>query len=264
MSAWYQSKVKYGLLVGDKVKDVAEIYLHEACDFGEVETQCKTHLQTRIKRPKVNAIAESTHGEVIFYRGTHDDRVFADPFFHVGMDTGEKYTYLIPAKDAKEAMARAIKAHGYGDETSIFELKRTLILAVWHPHNELWQGDWWNRMDILLEAKKHSWDIKPDTQQEDLFNDDGTAKQPAAPAPDFKFPELDEATRIAAELAQRKMTTPALRNKASQEEPVAVEAEDLENGSEPEEEFHQAKLIEAGKQNLIGPPSRKRKPKTEA
>lgn len=251
MSTWYQSKVKYGQTIDGKVKTVSELYLHEAVNFGEVELQCYEHLKTRIKGPNVDAIAKSTFGEVVFFKGTHDDRVLADPFFKVGIETGEKYSYLIPAKDAKEAMARALKAHGYGEPHNVFELKRTEVLAVWHPKNELWQGDWWNRMEMLKDAKKHSWDLN----QESMFNDDGSAKMPdwstekttteTPKVPPFTVPEPDEATRIASELARRKTTTPALRNMdvAGATEPTVVEAEDLGNGYEPEEVFHEAKFI---------------------
>ncbi len=178
MSTWYQSKVKYGQMVDGKVKVVTEAYLHDAVNFGEVETQCYEQLRTRIKDMNVDAIAKSTLGEVVFYAGTSPESWTADPFYKVGIDTGEKYSYLVPAKDAEEAIARAIKAHGYGEKKQITEVKRTEILAIWHPHNELWQGDWWNRMELLLDAKKCSWDLN----QTEAFNADGSAKGSEASA----------------------------------------------------------------------------------
>jgi hypothetical protein len=175
MSTWYQSKVKYGQMVEGKVKVVSENYLHDGVNFGEVETQCYEGLKTRIKDMNVDAIAKSTYGEVVFYKGTSDQSYVADPFYKVVIDTDGKYSYLIPAADAEQAIYRAIKAHGYGERTNISEVKRTDVLAVWHPHNELWQGDWWNRMELLLELKKCSWDLN----QTEVFNTDGSAKKPS-------------------------------------------------------------------------------------
>jgi hypothetical protein len=172
MLTWYQSKVKYDQLNGDKNKTVSEPYLHEAVNFGEVEKQCYEHLKKRIKDPNVDAIAKASFDEVIFYAGTTPDSFTADPFYRIVIESGDKRTYLIPAKDAEQAIERALKAHGYGDAHNVFEVKRTEILAVWHPKNELWMGDWHNRMDLLLEQKKHSWDIN----QSSLFDEAGNAK----------------------------------------------------------------------------------------
>jgi hypothetical protein len=209
MSTWYQSKVKYGLMVDGKVKTVSELYLHEAVNFGEVEKHCYENLRTRIKYPNVDAIAKSTYGEVVFYAGTRDEDWDVDPFYKIGIETGEKYTYLIPAKDADEAIARTLKAHGYGERKQIFEIKRTDVLAIWHPHNELWQGDWWNRMERLLEAKKCSWDLN---QTEIPFDPEPTR-------PDNEQPESDP----------NAITAMVVRSGVE-----SVEAEDLGNGYDGE------------------------------
>jgi hypothetical protein len=181
MLTWYQSKVKYDALNGDKTKTVSELYLHEAVNFGEVEKQCYEHLKTRIKDPDVDAIAKAPFDEVVFFAGTRLDEFDADPFYRVGIDSGEKALYLVPAKDAEQAIERALSAHGYGDAHNVVEVKRTEILAIWHPNSELWQGDWHNRMERLLERKRHSWDLNQtelDFNGKDNDQDDDNDDQP--------------------------------------------------------------------------------------
>ncbi|MBO0947554.1 DUF4494 family protein [Fibrella forsythiae] len=281
MSKWYQPKIKYTALIEGKSKVVSEPYLFEGVNYGEVEKNCYEALRTRIKGPDVDTIAKSSLGEPVFYAGTREDSFEADPFWRVGIETGEKYVYLVPAKDAEEAISRALKFHGYGERKSVFDIKRTDILGVWHPKNELWQGDWWNRMELLLEQKKCSWDIN----QTSLFNADGAVDPETGevfnkPA-DFVAPQETEEQRIARELDERKTNVPAVRNVGvGSVETLAVEAEDMENGVEPEH-FHEARLIEtpqlgpgtdinanseqkypAGKSKAKAKPKKEVKPKT--
>src|SRR5438128_355741 len=101
MLTWYQSKVKYEIEANEKRKMISELYLHEAVNFGEVEKQCYERLKGRIKDPDVDAIGKAPFNEVVFYSGTTDSGYTADPFYKVGVDSGEKYVYLIPACDSK-------------------------------------------------------------------------------------------------------------------------------------------------------------------
>lgn len=169
---WYQSKVKYETVVEGRTKTITESYLHEAVNFGEVEKHCYENLKTRIKHPNVDAIAKANVGEVVFYAGTSDSSYVADAFYRVAITwSDDKSAFLVPAKDAEQAIERALKAHGVAQVGDVKEVSRTDILAVWHPHNELWRGDWWNRMELLAELGKKSWDI----DQTEIFNEDGTA-----------------------------------------------------------------------------------------
>ncbi|WP_020603303.1 DUF4494 family protein [Spirosoma spitsbergense] len=188
MLTWYQPKVKYEALDGDTRKTLTELYLFEAVTFGDVETQCYEQLKTRIKDPDVDAIAKAPFGSVIFFSGTTQEW-FTDPFYRIGIKWGDdKDLYLVPAKDAEQAIERALSFHGSAEASHIVEVKKTEILAVWHPKNELWQGDWHNRMERLKEAKKHSWDLS----QSDLFNADGSAKT------DSEMDDLLQATTVSA------------------------------------------------------------------
>ncbi|UFH52526.1 DUF4494 family protein [Spirosoma sp. KNUC1025] len=173
MLTWYQSKVKYDQLIEGKTKTVSELYMHEAVNFGEVEKHCYEHLKKRIKDPDVDAIAKAPYDEVIFFKGTEADSIIASPFYRIDLNwLDDKSCYLIPAKDADEAIDRALKYHGSADASHVTGVKKTDIQGVWHPNNEQWQGDWHNRMDLLLTLGRHSWDIN----QSELFNEDGTAK----------------------------------------------------------------------------------------
>ncbi|MBD2753817.1 DUF4494 family protein [Spirosoma validum] len=173
MLTWYQSKVKYDQTVEGKIKTVSELFLHEAVNFGEVEKHCYEQLKRRIKDPDVDAIAKATYDYVVFFSGTDDHATIPDPFYRIDLNwLDEKTSYLIPAKDAEQAIERALAQHGSADASHVTNVKKTDIQSVWHPNNELWQGDWYNRQDMLKELGRHSWDIN----QSELFNDDGSAK----------------------------------------------------------------------------------------
>lgn len=160
MLTWYQSKVKYEQSVDGKIKTVPELFLHEAVNFGEVEQHCYEHLTKRIKSPDVDAIAKAPFDAVIFYKGTDDISIIGHPFYRIDINwLDAKSVYLIPAKDAEQAIERALDYHGNADASHVTGIKKTDIQGVWHPHNELWQGDWHNRMDLLLALGRHSYDI---------------------------------------------------------------------------------------------------------
>ncbi|AKD55053.1 DUF4494 family protein [Spirosoma radiotolerans] len=178
MLTWYQSKVKYEIEANEKRKMISELYLYEAVNFGDVELQCYEHLKSRIKDPDVDAINKAPFSAVVFYSGTTDEWL-TDPFYRIGIKWGDdKDLYLIPARDPEQAIERALKYHGSAEKIHVNEIKKTEILAVWHPHNELWQGDWHNRMERLKLAHKHS----PDYNQTEMFDTDGKANQEGSTA----------------------------------------------------------------------------------
>jgi len=222
MLTWYLSKVKYKATVEGTIKTVTEEYLHQGVNYGDAETQHYSTLKTRMKAIDVDGLTKARYDDVVFYSGTSEEWK-TDPFFSVVIDTGgEKTKYLVPASDPQQAIKRVLKAHGYGEAKDVKEIKETKLLGVWHPHNELWQGDWWNRMERLLEQKKCSWDIN---QTEMNFEKSADGDQSTKPdsTPPFKMPEPTEAESISAELAKRKATVPALVIEVH-------EAEDLQNG----------------------------------
>jgi Domain of unknown function (DUF4494) len=170
---WYQSKVKFDTITDGKTKTVSELFLHDAVCFGEVEQHCYEHLKKRIKDPNVDAIAKSPFDAVIFHKGTDDVSLLPHPFYRVDINwLDDKSAYLVPAINTKEATDRALAYHGTADISHVTGTKKTEIQAVWHPHNELWQGDWHNRQDLLLGLGRKSWDLN----EEELFEKDGKAK----------------------------------------------------------------------------------------
>jgi len=161
MLTWYQSKVKYETITDFKNKTVSELNLHEAVNFGEVEAHCYEQLKQRIKGPDVDAISKAPYDAVIFYKGTDDHSLVPAPFYRVDINwLDEKACYLIPAKDAEQAIERALDYHKNADASHITGVKKTEIQGVWHPNNELWQGDWHNRQELYLQLGRHGVDIK--------------------------------------------------------------------------------------------------------
>lgn len=179
MLIWYLSRAKYGALVDGKDKLVTEQYLHRGVIYGDAETQCFETLRTRLKTMDVDNMNKPGYDEVVFYSGTADENaLLGDPFFQVNIKAGgEKRNYLIPARDANQAITRGLKAYGWGEAKNVVSVKQTDILGVWDPHNELWQGDWWNRMERLAECRR----VSRDLNQTEAFNPDGSAKTDTEP-----------------------------------------------------------------------------------
>ncbi|GAB3881420.1 DUF4494 family protein [Spirosoma agri] len=176
---YYKSKIKYSALVDGEAKALTEIYLHEAINYGEVETQCPEILKTRIKTFDEDTIAnigKIKFAEVIFHPMAEDD-AFWQVKVTVFDEKKRSWACLVPALDyiaAGQRVSDYLKGSLLPYE--IADVKKSDILAVWHPKNELWQGDWYNRMERLYDEGKREvghnqldidFDSKADEDDED-------------------------------------------------------------------------------------------------
>ncbi|QHV96323.1 DUF4494 family protein [Spirosoma endbachense] len=157
MAIWYKSKIKYSALVDGEAKPQNETYLHEAINYGEVETQCPDILKTRIKtfdEDTVDTIGKIKFAEVIFHPMQEED-AFWQVKVTVFDEKKRAWTCLVAALDYIEAGQRVCDyLKGSLLPYEIADVKKSDILAVWHPKNELWQGDWWNRMERMYDEGK--------------------------------------------------------------------------------------------------------------
>jgi len=160
---WHKSTVKYR---DRKRKTVTEHFLHHAVSFCDVEAQLVECLRGRVSEYDCSAVARIRFAEVVY----NNSRL---PFyatkirFQEGDDKTRTETYLIPAESPSDAEER-IKHHLGRDlrDFTVEDTDMTKILGVWHPHAEIWKGDFLNRMEERKEEGKHTADIN----QLSLFN----------------------------------------------------------------------------------------------
>ncbi len=212
---WRKSKIKYDALVNGEPKTQTECYLHDSVSLGEVEQQCAEHLRVRIKNPDVDAAAKVKYAQVIFFPMQDEDAFYEVKTLEY--IEGKKYTstYLLPALTTIEAEQR-LKDH-YKNMVIPWEIvavKKSDIMAVWHPHNEIWKGDWHNRMERYADEGKQ----EAGYNQMDMFNSDGTAAQS-----DDEQPKSENTTTT---LVKATPLDVLIQNGVQ-----AVEAEDLDNGT---------------------------------
>lgn len=153
---WRKSKVKYDALVNGEAKTQSEFYLHDAVSFGEVEAHCAEHLRSRIKNPDVDAVSKVRFADVLFFTMQEEDAFYE--IKTVEFSDGKKYTYnyLLAALDTIEAEARLKERFKHTIiPWEVVAVKKPDIMAVWHPIINIWQGDWYNRMDRYYDEGKY-------------------------------------------------------------------------------------------------------------
>lgn len=162
---WIQSKVGYEMLVDGEPKQVTESYLHHAVSFADAENQCFEHLKSRITEMDVKALNALKIGtsDVLFHAFQEGDSFWkVKTKYQTETLTGKAKTvyvsFIVPALDDREASERVRDNVSRSLMTyEIINVDVTTILAVYMPHNDIWEGDWANRMDDLeAQGKKSS------------------------------------------------------------------------------------------------------------
>lgn len=178
---WRKSKVIYNQFVNRELKSTTEAYLHFSISLGDVEAQCAEKLKKRIRSgiEMVDGAAKVKLTHVIFHPMQQEDHFYEMKIAEWVDDKKSTYTYLVPALSPKQAIER-ITAF-VGDSVRVWRVtaqKESDILAVWKASDELWTGDWYNRMDRYDDEGKHDRGTsveEPEEQeppQMDLFDDD--------------------------------------------------------------------------------------------
>ena len=184
---WIQSKISYEQLVDGEPKQVTESYLHDAVSFADAEVQCFEHLKARINELDVTALSRVKIGrtDVLFFAFQEGDSFWkVKTKYQTETFTGKAKTvyqsFILPAIDDREASER-VRAEVASSLVAyeIINVDVTPIRAVYMPHNEIWEGDWKNRMDDLDAQGKRS----SHHNQLDLFdgnNEDGDMGGPVS------------------------------------------------------------------------------------
>lgn len=171
---WRKSKIIYDGKLNGEYKELTECFLNESVSLGEVEAQLAKELQPRIKSgiQVVEAAAKINLADVVFYPMQEDD-FFWSVVVHEWVNAKRKaYTYIVPALDYTQAGERMEEyLEDFSNPWRIHKVAETDILAVWHPNNELWIGDWRNRME-RLESMGRSEVVYE--KQGELFKKDGS------------------------------------------------------------------------------------------
>lgn len=161
---WIQSKISYEMLVDGEPKQVTESYLHHSVSFADAEQQCYEHLKSRITEMEVKALSALKIGtsDVLFHAHQEGDSFWkVKTKYQTETLTGKAKTvyetFIVPALDDREASERVRDSFRSSLMTrEIINVDVTTILAVYMPHNQIWEGDWANRMDDLLAQGKKS------------------------------------------------------------------------------------------------------------
>ncbi|ARK13074.1 DUF4494 domain-containing protein [Fibrella sp. ES10-3-2-2] len=161
---WIESKIAYTMLVENEPKPITESYLHQAISFADAEGQLYEHLKKRITELEVKALKRVPIGQtdVLFFAFQEGDSFWkVKTKYQTETFTGkaktEYETFIVPALNDREASDR-VKGHLKGSlvEREIVNIDVTTILAVYMPNNQIWEGDWLNRMDDLEAQGKKS------------------------------------------------------------------------------------------------------------
>lgn len=149
---WRKSKIIYDGKLNGEYKELTECFLNESISLGEVEAQLAKELQPRIKSgiQVVDGAAKIKLADVLFFSMQEDD-FFYEIVVHEWVNAKRKaYKYVLAALDYDQAGKRMEEyLENFKNPWRIHTVKETDILAVWHPQNELWIGDWRNRMERL-------------------------------------------------------------------------------------------------------------------
>ncbi len=152
---WLKSKIQYP----SRSETLTESYLHDALTYGEVESTCPELFISRIPHltptDHIDEIAKVKFIYDVLFFPLQDE----DSFWKVKVRVLDvkKYTivYLVAAVSDREASSRVSdQLKDWLTPWKIIAVDETDILAVYRPNNELWSGDWYNRMERLADEGK--------------------------------------------------------------------------------------------------------------
>lgn len=233
MSTWYSAKVKFMMLVEGRHKTVTELYLLNCISHGDVEATCAEILASRIKHPNVDVIAKQHLSDVYKMNDGPLSEVEGDFYLvKVACDFGESKTvdkHLVNADSPAQAEARVKdRLKGVLFDYEITHADKTQFLGVYDKDNIVWVEDFRKRQeDLEAQGRKEAnYD-----QQEINFDK----------KPDSDQPQSDP----------NAITAMVIRSGVE-----TVDAEDLENGFEPEanEDLRPIAELQAGDPNLLEAP----------
>ncbi len=203
--------------VGPKGKDITEDHIVNADRGKDAEALLMEKLKPRVNRFIALSTTIAGYTDIPFYKGSDFLIGKADRFHEVTVDlTDHKAIYLIPAHSHAEAVERALDISGMTDE-EIVGYKRSSIISVYDPLNELWIGDFHNRMQLRKQANFYTPVVERGPgKQMDLEEVIEAAKKEA---PDNVDPETGEEFSREVVRFTGNVTT--------------VEGEDMQNGQDP-------------------------------
>ncbi|GAB3889757.1 hypothetical protein GCM10028803_00130 [Larkinella knui] len=169
---WHISTIEYGITdEKGNYKAVSEKFLQYGVTYGDVEAQLVDMLRGRVGTWETPAITRFKKRPEVIFNSSQNPIYKVKAEYDSGDDKKQSVVLFVPAESIAdaEAQVRYYYRTALTDYTPV-EATRTKLKGIYDPKNEIWVGDFRNRMEALKDAGKTTAPAKKKVKEPTLFD----------------------------------------------------------------------------------------------